>query len=118
MRCKQSDNQMQMEFPGMTTKGEERYKEASKWMMQHRFDVWAEIMQMAKHDTKYRGYASMKRIIEDVRYKHRIKISNDLTSAFVRLALEEDATLKFKTQRSSVDGFTTAVLRHDRKEPK
>lgn len=112
MKCIPCDNQLAIEFEGMTTKGQERYKEASKWMMQHRFDVWPEIMQMARHDTKYRGYASMKRIIEDVRYKHRLKISNDLTSAFVRLALEEDATLQFKTQRSSVDGFTTAILNH------
>lgn len=112
MKCIPGDNQMELQLPGLTSKGQERYKEASKWMMQHRFDVWPEIMQMARHDTKYRGYASMKRIIEDVRYKHRIKISNDLTSVFVRLALEEDSTLKFKTQRSSVDGFTTAILNH------
>lgn len=116
---KPCDNQIAMQLPGLTTEGQRRYEEAVAWKMEHRFDAWQEIMRMAREDTRTRGCASMKRIIEDVRYRRRVKVSNELTSALARLALEEDPTLKFKTQRSSVDGFTTAVLEHDkRKETK
>lgn len=105
---KPASNQMALELPGYSDEGQERMKEARRWVGMH-FNEWAWFKDEALRDSE-NGYASVNYLLQAMRHKFKVSIKNAYAPCFARIAMEEDPRIKFRTAASKVDGFTSAKL--------
>lgn len=103
------DNQMAL--PGLDPKGEQRMKDARRWVATHP-DEWRAYKDMARqecartHDRK----ASPNRTLYSMRIRFGIELPNHLAPYLARIAMEQDASIRMRVARSDADGYTTAVF--------
>lgn len=106
---KPADNQMKLALPGFTAEGQELMESARRWMTDHYYKEWAWFMEQARLDSRT-GYASADYLLQAMRRRFKVSVPNAFAPCFARIAMEQDDAVKFKTNASKVDGFTTAVL--------
>lgn len=109
-RLAPASNQMELQLPGLSSKGFERMDEARRWVSLHRFEEWAWFMEQARIENRT-GRVSAKRLMEGMRFKFRVSIKNEWSPCFARIAMEQDPSLSFAVKGSMCDGATSAVLR-------
>lgn len=104
------DNQMAL--PGLDPKGEQRMKDARRWVATHP-DEWSAYKDMARQecDRTHDGKASPNRCIYAARIRFGIELPNHLAPYLARIAMEQDPSIRMRVARSDADGYTTAVIR-------
>lgn len=103
---KDPSNQMQLDTD---ERGAELMDEARDWVESHPTE-WDYYMELARRFTRESGYASANLCLNTVRCRYRVKIKNCYSPCFSRIAMEQDDKIRFRMNRSMVDGFTEAVL--------
>ena len=101
-------NQMQLPLPGCGDDGMELMREARAWAAVN-YDEFAWFKRQALDDSRA-GYASANCLLQMMRRKFRVKVPNAYAACLARIAKEQDDRIRFRHQRSKVDGFTPAVL--------
>lgn len=107
---KPASNQQQMELPGLTDEGAELMQEARKWRSRHHIPEWQYYMRLARKCCEKGGKASPNYCLAALRNEYHVSLPNDFAKCFARIAMEEDSTIRFRVNKSNVDGFTTAKL--------
>ncbi len=105
---KPASNQMELELPGFSTEGQELMEEARLWAARH-YSEWQWFKAEARRDS-VNGYASADYLLQAMRRKFKVSVKNAFAPCFARIAMEEDANIKFRTAESKVDGFTKVKL--------
>lgn len=116
---KPPENQMQMEIPGMTDKGYERYVEARDFSLMHR-DLWFDYLHVVEQDmgTWPDGKASPNDCLMLFKRKNRARLKrqgcvlrDNMAAALARVAHEENPRkYRFRFAKSDSDGFVGVRL--------
>lgn len=101
----------QIAIPGLDPKGEQRMREARRWVETHR-DEFAWYMRTAREECvrTYDGKANPNRCLYGMRIAFRLELSNYFAPYLARIAMERDASIRMRVARSDADGYTTARL--------
>lgn len=101
----------QLEIPGLSQSGEELMSDARAWAESHPDEWgWYKRFALSQCEGSKDGKASPNFCLQSMRARFRCEVYNAYSAPFARIAMEQDARLRFRLAKSKVDGFTRAVL--------
>lgn len=102
----------QMALPGLDPKGEQRMRDARRWVHAHPEAFgWYKDNARRECARTHDGKASPNRCIYGMRIRFGIELPNHFAPYLARIAMEQDPSIRMRISRSDADLHTTARLR-------
>lgn len=102
----------QMALPGLDPVGEERMRDARRWVATHRHEFeWYKAQARRECSSTHDRKASPNRCLYGMRITFSVVLPNHLAPYLARIAMEEDPEIRMRVARSDADQYTTAVIR-------